>query len=153
MSINLVLHSTDAISYTAGTASFYVNWNNFYEDDPYATYKVSFSFHSEPDANISGSDVYQLYLEGFGTTLRTIEGTGNGGNSNNSLAIGFLEVVEIHNQQDQRLLGRYSTNPPVNIQGRPQGNMITIAIRDLNKAKPIPAIIPKFVVFLRFEKI
>ena len=153
MSINLVLHSTDAISYTAGTASFYVNWNNFYEDDPYATYNVSFSMRSEVDSNISTGEVYMLYLEGFGTTLRTIEGTGNGGNSNNSLAIGWIEVEESHSTNTKHLQASYSTNPPTTIQGRPEGNMITIAFRDLNKVKPIPAIIPKFVVFLRFEKV
>lgn len=153
MSINLVLHSTDAISYTAGTASFYVNWNNFYEDDPYATYNVSFSMRSEVDSNISTGEVYMLYLEGFGTTLRTIEGTGNGGNSNNSLAIGWIEVEESHSTSTKHLQASYSTNPPTTIQGRPEGNIITIAFRDLDKAKPIPAIIPKFVVFLRFEKI
>jgi len=155
MSINLVLHSTDAISYSGGTASFYVNWNNFYEDDPYCKYNVSFSFQSTKDDsdNIDATKVYQLYLENFGTTIRTIEGTNYSGNSNNSLAIGFLEVDEIHNQQDRHLIARYSTNPPVTIQGRPEGNIITIAIRDLNKAKPAVAIDPPYILFLRFEKI
>lgn len=153
MSINLVLHSTDAISYTAGTASFYVNWNQWYEDDPYATYNVSFSMRSEVDSNISTGEVYMLYLENFGTTLRTIEGTGNDGNSNNSLAVGWIEVEESHSTNTKHLQASYSTNPPVTIQGRPEGNIITIAFRDLNKVKPIPTIIPKFVLFLRFEKI
>jgi len=153
MSINLVLHSTDAISYTAGTASFYVNWNNFYEDDPYATYNVSFSLRSQTDSNIDSSKVYQLYLENFGTTLRTIEGADTNGNSNNSLAIGYLDVEESHSTQSKHLQASYSTNPPTTIQGRPEGNIITIAFRDLDKVKPIPTIIPKFVLFLRFEKI
>ena len=153
MSINLVLHSTDAISYTAGTASFYVNWNQWYEDDPYATYNVSFSMRSEVDSNISTGEVYMLHLENFGTTLRSIEGTGNGGNSNNSLAIGWIEVEESHSTNTKHLQASYSTNPPTTIQGRPEGNIITIAFRDLNKVKPIPTIIPKFVLFLRFEKI
>lgn len=153
MSINLVLHSTSAISYTAGTATFYVNWNNFFEDDPYATYNVSFSMRSEIDSNISTGEVYTLHLEDFGTTFRTIGGTGNDANSNNSLAIGWIEVEESHSTNTKHLQASYSTNPPVSIQGRPQGNIITIAFRDLDKVKPIPAIIPKFVVFLRFEKV
>lgn len=161
MSINLVLHSRDAISYANGTAEFYVNWNNFYEDDPYATYNVSFSFQTEMLSNsqISPTDLYTLNLENFGTTFRSIEGAGNDGNSNNSLSLGFLETREQH-QNDfynsnlkRTMVAYFSTNPPVTIQGRPNSSMIQVVLRDFSKAKPPPTLTPHYVLFLRFEKI
>ena len=69
------------------------------------------------------------------------------------LSKAWIEVEESHSTNTKHLQASYSTNPPVTIQGRPEGNIITIAFRDLNKVKPIPTIIPKFVLFLRFEKI
>lgn len=161
MSINLVLHSTDAISYANGTAEFYVNWNNFYEDDPYCSYNVSFSFTTEmlDQDTISPTDLYSLNLENFGTTFRSIEGAGNDGNSNNSLSLGFLETREQHQNQahnsnfKRTIVAYHYTNPPVTIQGRPNSSMIQVTIRDFSKAKAPATLTPQFMLFLRFEKI
>ena len=161
MSINLVLHSIDAISYEFGTAEFYVNWNNFYEDDPYCSYNVSFSFQTEMVASsvLASTDLYTLNLENLGTTFRTIEGAGTDGNSNNSLSLGFLEtrqqnLNDFYNSNLRRTLVAYhSTNPPVTIQGRPNSSMIQVTLRDFSKAKAPATLIPEFMLFLRFEKI
>jgi hypothetical protein len=161
MSINLVLHSTDAISYANGTAEFYVNWNNFYEDDPYCSYNLSFSFQTEMVTNavLTATDLYSLNLENFGTTFRTIEGAGTDGNSNNSLSLGFLETREQHLNQNynsnllRTLVAYHSTNPPVTIQGRPNSSMIQVTLRDFSKAKAPATLTPEFMLFLRFEKI
>lgn len=161
MSFNLVLHSSDSISYANGTAEFYVNWNNFYEDDPYATYNVSFSFQTEMLSNsqIAPTDLYSLNLENFGSTFRTIEGANTSGNSNNSLSLGFLETREQHQNQafnsdlKRTLVAYHSTNPPVTIQGRPNQSVIQVTLRDFSKTKAPASLTPEFMLFLRFEKI
>jgi hypothetical protein len=153
MSINLVLHSTDAISYAYGTAEFYVNWNNFYEDDPYCSYNVSFSFQTEATNHIDADDLYSLNLENFGTTFRTIEGAGTDGNSNNSLSLGFIQPREVHSSSNIQLVAYHSSNPPVTIQGRPNSSMIQVTLRDFSKAKAPASLTPEFMLFLRFEKI
>ena len=153
MSINLVLHSTDAISYANGTAEFYVNWNNFYEDDPYCTFNLTFSFITDADNSIDANDLYSLNLENFGTTFRTIEGAGTDGNSNNSLSLGFIEPYEMHSSSNRNLKAYYTSNPPVTIQGRPNSSMVQVTLRDFSKAKAPASLTPDFILFLRFEKI
>jgi hypothetical protein len=152
MSFNLVLHSTDAISYENSVASYYVNWNNFYEDDPYCKYNVSFSFISDIDNGLTAGHIFSLNVESLGTTFQTIEGTNYSTSSNNSLALGFVEVAELHSASNRRLEALHSYNPPITITGRPQSNIIQIALRDFNKAKTFPAT-PDYMLFLRFEKL
>jgi hypothetical protein len=153
MSINLVLHSTDAISYAFGTAEFFVNWNNFYEDDPEAQYNISFSFITNTDDSIIPEDLYSLNIENLGTTFRTIEGTNTSGNSNNSLALGYVEPAKSESGADKLLKATFHTNPPVTIQGRPNNSLIKVSLRDFSKLKPQPDLTPAFMLFIRFQKL
>ena len=144
MTCNVVLKSEDSISYASGKAKFKMNWAQFLAD---AEYKVSFSFITEVDANIDEDDLYILALDNIGT-LKTIQG----GALNSSIGkeIGIIYSEEPHSSH-ARLKADFSTNPPVNLIGRPTQDILEIAFRDLTGT--LLAKTPQFVLFLRFEKI
>jgi hypothetical protein len=50
-----------------------------------------------------------------------------------------------------RLRAEFSTNPPVNLIGRPTQDILEIAFRDITGT--LLAKTPQFVLFLRFEKV
>ena len=146
MTCNLVLKSEDSISYALGKAKFKMNWAQFLADSD-AEYKVSFSFISAVDANLNEDDLYILALDNIGT-LKTIQG----GEFNSSIGkeIGIVYSEEPH-ASHARLRANFSTNPPVNLVGRPTQDILEIAFRDLTGT--LLAKTPQFVLFLRFEKI
>ncbi len=147
MTTNLVLKSQNSLSYASGVAKFKVYWNQFLED-PYAEYLVSFSFMSEVNNTLDETDLYALSLDNIGTTFKNIEGGEL--NSGTSREIGLVYSEEPHSSH-ARLRADYSTNPPVNIVGRPNANILEVAFRDLDGV--LSAKTPQFVLFLRFEKI
>jgi len=147
MTTNLVLKSQNSLSYASGVAKFKVFWNQFLED-PYAEYLVSFSFMSEVNNTLDETDLYALSLDNIGTTFKNIEGGEL--NSGTSREIGLIYSEEPHSSH-ARLRADYSTNPPVNIVGRPNANILEVAFRDLDGV--LSAKSPQFVLFLRFEKI
>ncbi len=147
MTTNLVLRSQNSMSYASGKAQFKVHWAQFLED-PRGEYLVSFSFISEVNAALDQDDLYVLSLDNIGTTLKNIEG-GNY-NSATSREIGFIlseEAAATH----ARLRADYAFNPPVNIVGRPDADVLEVSFRDLTGA--LSAKTPQFVLFLRFEKV
>ena len=147
MTTNLVLKSQNSLSYASGVAKFKVFWNQFLED-PYAEYLVSFSFISAVDATLNEDDLYTLSLDNIGTTFKNIEGGDL--NSGTSRDIGLIYSEEPHSSH-ARLRAEYSTNPPVNIVGRPNANILEVAFRDLDGV--LSQKTPQFVLFLRFEKV
>ena len=147
MTTNLVLKSQNSLSYASGVAKFKVYWNQFLED-PYAEYLVSFSFMSEVNNTLDETDLYALSLDNIGTTMKNIEGGEL--NSGTSREIGIIYSEEPHSSH-ARLRADYSTNPPVNIVGRPNANILEVAFRDLDGV--LSAKTPPFVLFLRFEKV
>lgn len=148
MSINLVLKSSDSISYAGGKASFVVHWAQFLTD--HQEYKVSFSFISEHTNVLDEGDIFTLELSNIGTTLKNIQG-GNF-NSSTSRDIGFIYVDELHSAgAEHKLQANFSTNPPVNIKGRPDQEILEISFKDLTGT--LTAKTPAFVLFLRFEAI
>lgn len=147
MTTNLVLKSQNSLSYASGVAKFKVYWNQFLED-PYAEYLVSFSFMSEVNNTLDETDLYALSLDNIGTTMKNIEGGEL--NSGTSREIGIIYSEEPHSSH-ARLRADYSTNPPVNIVGRPNANILEVAFRDLDGV--LSAKTPQFVLFLRFEKV
>ena len=148
MTTNLVLKSTDSISYSSGRAQFRVSWAQ-YLDDPDAHYLVSFSFITELTNALGATDLYTLGLDNVGN-LKNIQG-GNT-SSSNTKDIGFVKVEELHSGgAEHRLRADYSTNPPVTLIGRPTQDIFDLTFRDLTGA--LSAKTPQFVCFLRFEKI
>ena len=145
MTCNLVLKSADSISYASGKASFKMNWAQFLADQD-AEYKVTFSFITEVDATLNEDDLYILALDNIGT-LKTIQG----GEYNSSITkeIGIIYSEEPHSSH-ARLRADFSTNPPVNLIGRPTQDILEIAFRDLTGV--LLAKTPPFILFLRFEK-
>jgi len=147
MTTNLVLRSQNSMSYASGKAQFKVHWAQFLED-PRGEYLVSFSFISEVNNTLDETDLYVLSLDNIGTTLKNIEG-GNY-NSATSREIGFILSEEPHSSH-ARLRADYAFNPPVNIVGRPDADVLEVSFRDLTGA--LSAKTPQFVLFLRFEKV
>ena len=145
MSINLTLNSSDSISYAGGKAQFKVHWSQFL-DDPDATYKVSFSFISAVDQTIDETDLYTFHLDNI-ATLKTIQGGEY--NSGTSKAIGYIYAEEPHSSH-ARLRAEACTNPPVDLIGRPNEDILDISFRDLDGV--LLQKTPQFVLFLRFEK-
>ena len=145
MTLNLVLNSSDSISYASGRAQFKVHWAQFL-DDPDATYKVSFSFITAVDANLDENDLYTLHLDNV-ATLKSI--SGGEYNSGTSKAIGFVYSEEPHSSH-ARLRAEFSTNPPVDLVGRPNEDILNVSFRDLDGT--LLQKTPQFVCFLRFEK-
>ena len=145
MTCNLVLKSADSISYAAGKASFKMNWAQFLAEQD-AEYKVTFSFITEVDATLDQDDLYILALDNIGT-LKTIQG----GEYNSSITkeIGIIYSEEPHSSH-ARLRADFSTNPPVNLIGRPTQDILEVAFRDLTGT--LLAKTPSFILFLRFEK-
>ena len=149
MTTNLVLRSQNSLSYASGVAKFKVFWNQFLED-PYAEYLVSFSFITELTIDLDSADLYTLSLDNIGTTMKNIEG-GNL-NSGTSREIGWVKTEELHaGGAEHRLRADYTSNPPVNIVGRPNSNILEVAFRDLDGV--LSAKTPQFLLFLRFEKV
>ena len=149
MTTNLVLKSQNSLSYASGVAKFKVFWNQFL-DDPYAEYLVSFSFITELTNTLNETDLYALSLDNIGTTMKNIEG-GNL-NSGTSREIGWVKSEELHSAgAEHRLRADYSANPPVNIVGRPNSDILEVSFRDLDGA--LSAKTPQFLLFLRFEKV
>ncbi len=146
MTTNLVLKSTDSISYASGRAQFRVSWAQ-YLDDPDAHYLVSFSFITEVNVALNEDDLYVLGLDNVGN-LKNIQG-GNT-SSSNTKDIGFIYSEEPHSSH-ARLRAEYSSNPPVTLIGRPTQDIFDLTFRDLTGA--LSAKTPQFVCFLRFEKI
>lgn len=147
MTTNLVLRSQNSMSYASGKAQFKVHWAQFLED-PRGEYLVSFSFITEVNNTLNETDLYVLSLDNIGTTLKNIEG-GNY-NSATSREIGIIYSEEPHSSH-ARLRADYSTNPPVNIVGRPDADVLEVSFRDLDGN--LSAKTPQFLLFLRFEKI
>ena len=145
MSVNLILNSSDSISYASGNAKFKVYWSQFL-DDPDATYKVSFSFISAVDNTLDESDLYTLHLDNI-ATLKSI--SGGEYNSGTSKAIGFIYAEEPHSSH-ARLRAEVSTNPPVDLIGRPNEDILNVSFRDLDGV--LLQKTPQFVCFIRFEK-
>ena len=146
MTTNLVLKSANSMYYAGGKAQFKVNWAQFMSD-PNAEYLVSFSFITAVDGGLNENDLYVLDLENIGV-LKNIEG-GNF-NSSTSRTLGFVYPEEPHSSHS-RIRAEYTSNPPVNIVGRPSSDILEIAWRDLTGA--LSAKSPAFVLFLRFEKL
>lgn len=146
MTCNLVLKSSDSISYASGKAKFKMNWAQFLADAD-VEYRVSFSFITEVDATLNQDDLYVLALDNIGT-LKTIQG----GEFNSSIGkeIGMIYSEEPHSSHS-RLRAEFSTNPPVNLIGRPTQDILEIAFRDITGT--LLAKTPQFVLFLRFEKV
>ena len=126
MSVNLVLKSSDSISYASGKASFICKWGQFLTE--HQQYKLSFSFISEVDANLDEDDLYVLSLDNIGTTLKNIQG-GNF-NSSTSRDVGVVYSEEPHSSH-ARLRADYSTNPPVDMVGRPNQDLLEISFKDI----------------------
>jgi hypothetical protein len=149
MTTNLVLKSANAMSYAGGKAQFKVSWAQFLED-PRGEYLVSFSFISEHTNALDEGDIFTLELTNIGSTLKNIEG-GNF-NSGTSRDIGFIFVDELHSAgAEHKLQANYHTNPPVNIVGRPDSDILEVSFRDLTNT--LTAKTPAFVLFLRFQKL
>jgi len=148
MSVNLVLKSSDSISYASGKCSFLVKWAQFLDD--HQKYKVSFSFISEHSNTIDEGDIFTLELSNIGTTLKNIRGGET--TSTTSREIGFIYVDELHSAgAEHKLQANFNTNPPVDLVGRPNQDLLEISFRDLTGA--LTAKTPNFVLFLRFEAI
>jgi hypothetical protein len=129
MSINLVLNSSDSISYVSGSAQFKVHWASFLSDHD-AEYKVSFSFITELTLNLNADDLYTLHLDNIGT-LKCI----NGGDTSSSItkAIGWVKTEELHaGGAEHRLRSDFCTNPPADLVGRPNEDLLTVSFRDLD---------------------
>ena len=144
MSFNLVLSSSDSIYYATGIAQFKVHFGQFLTEAQ--KYKVTFSFISEVDNTLNETDLYTFHLDNIGTTIKAIKG-GNT-SSSTTTAIGILRSEEPHSSH-ARLRADFSSNPPVDIIGRPDVEVIQVSIRDLNgtlTAKTFP-----WVAFIRFE--
>ena len=147
MTCNLVLKSDDSISYASGKAKFKMNWAQFLADAD-AEYKVSFSFITDTDSTLAQTDLYVLALDNIGT-LKTIQG----GEFNSSITkqIGIIYPTKLPaNAPHARLFAEHSTNPPVNLVGRPTQDILEIGFRDLTGT--LLQKTPQFVLFLRFEK-
>ena len=152
MTINLVLNSDNSLYYNAGLARFYVNWSQFYEDDPTAQYDVSFSFQSIPDASINDDDLYVVALDNLGTTMKTITSIGqNGIGSTSSSVIGIVRPERVQNASQNKLIANYLDNAPVRIIGRPLENQLEICFKDLDDVLANKE--PHFFMMIRFEKI
>jgi len=147
MTLNLVLKSSDSISYASGNAKFKVHWAQFL-DDPDATYKVSFSFISDTDATLDQGDLYTFHLDNI-ATLKNI--TGGEFNSGTSKAIGYIfPTKQPSSAPHARLIAEVSTNPTVDLVGRPTEDILNVSFRDLDGV--LLQKTPQFVCFLRFEK-
>lgn len=146
MSVNLVLKSSDSISYASGKASFVVKWGQFLTE--HQQYKLSFSFITEVDVSLNEDDLYVLSLDNIGSTLKNIQG-GNF-NSTTSREVGIIYSEEPHSSH-ARLRAEYSTNPPVDMVGRPNADLLEISFKDITGT--LMAKTPPFVLFLRFEAI
>jgi len=144
MSFNVVLRSADSISYASGKAQFKVHWGQFLTDG--AKYKLSFSFISAVDAALNEDDLYELHLDNIGATPKMIAG-GNT-SSSTSMAVGFIYSEEPHSSH-ARLRAEYSTNPPVDLLGRPDLDVCNVSFRDITGS--LSAKSPEFTLFLRFE--
>lgn len=151
MSINLVLNSRKSLSYASGVATFFVNWSQFFEDDPYCKYNVSFSFSTEIDNTLDEDDIYTIGLDNLGSTMRTITSIGqfgNGSTSSNTIGVVFPENI---NGANIRLVSHYNDNPPCTIMGRPNENLLEVSFKDLTQV--LSQKTPQFIMILRFEKI
>jgi len=152
MTINLVLNSDKSLYYNAGLARFYVNWSQFYEDDPTAQYDVSFSFQSIPDSSVNDEDLYVVSLDNLGSTMKTITSIGqNGIGSTSSTIIGLVKPERVQNAAENKLIANYLDNAPVRIIGRPQENQIEVSFKDLDDVLANKE--PHFLMILRFEKV
>ena len=148
MTCNIVLKSSDSISYASGRAKFKMNWAQFLADSD-AEYKVTFSFITDTDSTLAQTDLYVLALDNIGT-LKTVQG----GEYNSSITkqIGLVYPTKLPpSAPHARLFAEHSTNPPVNLVGRPTQDILEIAFRDLTGT--LLAKTPQFVLFLRFEKV
>ena len=64
MSFDLVLKSTRATFYGNGIAEFTTNFNNFFpEDESYNDYELTFSFISDNDNALVGTDLFSLEID------------------------------------------------------------------------------------------
>jgi len=148
MSVNVVLKSSDSISYGSGKAIFKMNWGSFMTDTD-AEYKVSFSFITELTNALASSDLYVLDLGNIGI-LKCIQG----GQYNSSITnqLGWVLPEELHaGGAEHRLRASYTDNPPATLVGRPTQDILEINFRDLTGT--LSQKTPQFVLFLRFEKV
>jgi hypothetical protein len=151
MSINLVLNSRNSLSYADGVAQFFINWSQFYEDDPNCKYNVSFSFTTEHDAGLNQDDIFTVNLDNLGSVLRTITPIGQfGAGSTSSTVIGIIAPFNTSGAHI-RLFSEANMNPPVELMGRPSENLLQVSFRDLTNNLTTKE--PQFLLILRFEKI
>ena len=147
MSVNLVLKSSDSISYASGKASFVVKWAQFLTTE-HQHYKLSFSFITEVDGNLNEDDLYVLSLDNIGTTLKNLRGGQS--TSTTSREVGFIYSEEPHSSH-ARLRAEFSSNPPVDLVGRPNQDLLEISFKDITGT--LMEKTPAFVLFIRFEAI
>ena len=129
MTTNLYLNSNNALSYTAGKAIFKVSWVQYLSN--HQNYKVSFSFMSVVDANLNEDDLYVLSIENPGTVFKQIAGGSN--SSSTSTNLGFIYVTKTPDSAPHaRLMSEHNTNPPIDICGRINEDLLEIAFRDVS---------------------
>ena len=144
MSFNLVLNSNDSMYYAGGVARFKVHFGQFMSESQ--KYKVSFSFISESTQTLDQNDLFTFNLDNIGAQLKNIGG--GEFNSSTSTNIGFIMPEEPHSAHT-RLRADNLTNPPVDLIGRPDQDILQISFRDLSQA--LVAKTPQFVAHIRFE--
>jgi hypothetical protein len=144
MSFNLVLNSNDSMYYAGGVARFKVHFGQFMSEAQ--KYKVSFSFISEVSQALDEDDLFSFNLDNIGAQLKNIGGRQY--NSSTSTNIGFILSEEPHSSH-VRLRANHSSNPPVDLIGRPDQDILQISFRDLSQA--LVAKTPQFVAHIRFE--
>ena len=146
MTTNLYLNSNNALSYTAGKATFKVSWVQYLSE--HQNYKVSFSFMSVVDTNLNEDDLYVLSIENPGTIFKQIGGGAISSSSSTNLGIIYAE--EPHSSH-ARLRANCNDNVPIDLYGRPDQDLLEIAFRDVSGVLSVKN--PQFLLFLRFEAI
>ena len=148
MTTNLYLNSANALSYAGGKAIFKIAWVQYLSE--HKNYKVSFSFITSTDSSLTQDDIYLLSIENPGTVFKQIAGGSN--SSSTSTNLGFIYVTKTPDSAPHaRLMSEHNTNPPIDICGRINEDLLEIAFRDVSGV--LSSKTPQFVLFLRFEAI
>jgi len=149
MTTNLYLNSANALSYAGGKAVFKVSWVQYLSE--HQNYKVSFSFITSTDSSLTQDDIYLLSIENPGSVFKQIAG-GGANSSSSSTNLGFIYVTKTPDSAPHaRLMSEHNTNPPIDILGKPNEDLLEIAFRDVSGT--LSGKTPQFVLFLRFEAI
>lgn len=148
MTTNLYLNSANALSYAGGRAKFKVAWVQYLSE--HQNYKVSFSFITSTDSTLTQDDIYLLSIENPGTVFKQIAGGAN--SSSTSTNLGFIYVTKTPDSAPHaRLFSEHNTNPPIDICGRPDQDLLEVVFRDVSGV--LSSKTPQFLLFLRFEAI